>query len=442
MRPLFTMPILTALSALLAFGTVPAHGAGSLFPTRVRCEYRVDPQGIDSPNARLDWLLQPVDPAAHDLAQSAYEVVVASTPDLLAGDRGDLWDSGKVLSNQTAQVSYAGRPLASHAAVWWKVRVWDQAGAPSAWSPIGRWTMGVLNPADWSGARWIGAPDANQPADLKAAKPTYETVLLRREFTVKPGLRRALVHVCGLGQYELTLNGRKVGTDLLTPGWTQYDKTCLYDTYDVTAALRAGPNAAGLFLGNGFFNVHGGRYTKLTLSFGQLQACALLRLEYQDGSVTTLVTDDHWKTASGPITFSSIYGGEDFDARLVQDGWDQPGFDEAKWETPAVTAGPGGVLEGPLGGRTADQDLRDVDAAAGRPGGGRQAPAVPARRQGLRPGAERLVHARAGWNQGTGRSLDQGHPVRVGQAKRRHRRHDVPGRFVLDLHPARPGGRE
>ncbi len=340
------MPILAAWFACFALSAPVAHGAGSLIPIRVRCEYRVDPLGIDSPAPRFDWLLQPVDPAARGLTQSAYEVVAASSPALLAADRGDLWDSGKVTSDQTVQVPYAGRPLVSHQAVWWKVRVWDQTGAPSAWSAAGQWTMGVLNAADWSGARWIGAPDANQPADLKAPKPSYETVLLRREFTVKPNLRRALVQVCGLGQYELTLNGRKVGTDLLTPGWTQYDKTCLYDTYNVTAALRAGPNAAGLFLGNGFFHVHGGRYSKVTLSFGQLQAVALLRLEYQDGSVETVVTDGRWKAAPGPITFSSIYGGEDYDARLVQDGWDQPGFADARWDAPAITSGPGGTLKG------------------------------------------------------------------------------------------------
>ena len=159
--------------------------------------------------------------------------------------------------------------------------MWDQTGAPSAWSATGQWTMGVLNAADWSGARWIGAPDANQPADLKAPKPSYETVLLRREFTVKPNLHRALVQVCGLGQYELTLNGRKVGTDLLTPGWTQYDKTCLYDTYDVTAALHPGPNAAGLFLGNGFFNVHGGRYTKLSSMKRDMDLIRLLLLRQE-----------------------------------------------------------------------------------------------------------------------------------------------------------------
>jgi hypothetical protein len=243
------------------------------------------------------------------------------------------------------QIAYAGNTLISNERVWWKVRVWDQTGVPSAWSPAAQWTMGLLDPADWFGAKWIAAPDANQPNDGDGPKAQFETVLLRRQFTVKTNLRRALIHVCGLGQYELTVNGRKVTADLFTPGWTWYAKTCLYDTYDITTALQPGRNAAGLFLGNGFFHIHKGRYTKVTGSFGPIQAIALIRLEYQDGSIDTVVTDGKWTAASGPITFSSIYGGEDYDARLVRQGWDTPGFDDSQWAAPTITNGPGGVLK-------------------------------------------------------------------------------------------------
>lgn len=318
----------------------------TLSPIRLRCEYRVDPFGIDSLNPRLDWILQPGDPSARGVIQSAYQILAASSPDLLASDKGDLWDSGKVASDQMNQIAYAGKALTTSQPVWWKVRVWDQTGAPSPWSSIAQWTMGVLNDTDWQSAKWIGAPDANQPNDHKGPKPKYETVRLRREFTLKPGLKRAVVHVCGLGQYEMTLNGQKVGTDLLSPGWTLYSKTCLYDTYDITSSLAPGANAVGLFLGNGFYNIHAGRYTKIQDTFGPLQAIGLIRLEYADGSVENVVTDETWKTSSGPITFSSIYGGEDYDARLVQDGWDKAGFNDSAWDQPAVTKGPGGVLKG------------------------------------------------------------------------------------------------
>jgi len=119
----------------------------------------------------------------------------------------------------------------------------------------------------------------------------YPTVVLRREFAVKSGLRRALVHVCGLGEYELTLNGVKVGEDLFPSGWTKYDKTCLYDTRDLTALLRPGLNEVRLLLGNGMYNVSGGRYTKFKGSFGPPKAIAQLRLEYADDTTEVLGTD-------------------------------------------------------------------------------------------------------------------------------------------------------
>jgi hypothetical protein len=165
----------------------------------------------------------------------------------------------------------------------------------------------------------------------------YETVELGRRFTVKPKLRRAIAHVTGLGQYELTLNGQKVGHDLLSPGWTNYRKTVLYDTRDVTSLLRRGENDASILLGNGMYRVHGGRYTKFTGSFGPLRAIAQLRLEYADGTVDVIGTDEHWEARPGPVTFSCIYGGEDFDGRRVGHG---------DWEPVRVLEGPGGALEG------------------------------------------------------------------------------------------------
>ncbi len=324
---------------------VPVFTA-AVMPVSLRCEYRADPLGIDSARPRVGWLLQAGSPAARGLTQTAYRVLAASSPAKLGAGQGDLWDSGKVASGRLNQIAYAGKPLRSGQAVWWKVQAWNQAGRPSGWSRPAQWTMGVLSQADWQGAQWIGAPDANAAQSGNGPKAKYETVLLRRGFTVKPHLTRALAFVCGLGQYEMTVNGAKVGDALLTPGWTKYDKTCLYDTYDITSALRPGANAVGLFLGNGFYNIHSGRYTKITGTFGPLQAIGLIRLEYADGSVQNVATNDQWKSASGPITFSSIYGGEDYDARLVPAGWDRPDFADAAWDAPAVTKGPGGVLQG------------------------------------------------------------------------------------------------
>jgi alpha-L-rhamnosidase len=334
-------------------GQTPSYAAtqvtSELVPARLRCEYRIDPLGIDSPRPRLDWILNCRNPAERGLCQTAYQIVVASSPQILAKDDGDLWNSGRVSSNQMCQLAYGGKPLGSNEACWWKVRVWDQSGTVSNWSPVAQWTTGVLNEADWDGAKWIGAPDKGPRPNLDGPKAKYETVLLRHEFTVKPGLRRAIVNVCGLGQYEMTMNGTKVSDDLLTPGWTQYEKTCLYDTYDVTAKLRTGINAVGLFLGNGMYISHRGRYAgnaSKGYAYGSVQGIAELRLEYADGTIEHVVTDDRWLCFSGPITFSSGYGGEDYDARLEPAGWTQLGFDDAAWDRAQPLNGPGGSLKG------------------------------------------------------------------------------------------------
>lgn len=306
---------------------------GALLPTNLRCEYAVNPLGVDVPHPRLFWVLES---GERGQRQTAYEILAASTEKILANDRGDLWDSGIVPSDQTIHIPYVGRGLISSEQVFWKVRVWDANGSVSTWSKPVTWTMGLLNPNDWRG-NWIGAADTNIPS-----------LRLRREFIVKQGLKRALVNICGLGQYELTLNGKKADDDFLSPGWTKYNKTCLYDTRDLTAVLNVGRNVVGVELGNGMYNVvtAANRFTKFKGSFGPQKVIAQVRLEYADGSVEIIGTDQNWRVASGPITFSSIYGGEDFDGRRAQPGWNRPGFDDSKWLAPEIVRGPGGELRG------------------------------------------------------------------------------------------------
>jgi len=193
----------------------------------------------------------------------------------------------------------------------------------------------------WSAAAVVdglGVPKANPHAN--------RGLRMRRAFDVRPGLCRAVVHVCGLGHYEMSMNSSRVGEGLLTPGWTAYDKTCLYDTHEVTSLLRPGSNAVGLTLACGMYNVQAGRYVKFIGPFRPLTAIGLIRLDYEDGTTETVVTDDAWKVSAGPITFSNVFGGEDYDARLEQPGWDGPGFDAAGWAQAATYAGPGGKLEG------------------------------------------------------------------------------------------------
>jgi cyclophilin family peptidyl-prolyl cis-trans isomerase len=308
--------------------------AGSVRAAGLLCQNAVDPLGIDAASPSLSWKLAG---EGRGLRQTAYRVQAAATRDLLEAGRPDLWDSGRVESDETIGIAYAGRTLLSFDQAYWRVRVWNQDAREAPWSETAAWTMGVLRPGEWR-AVWIGArPEKGEPAP---------TLLLRREISVRTPLKRADFFVCGLGFYEATINGRRVGKDLFSPGWTKYDKTCLYDAYDVSALLHPGPNAVGILLGNGFYNVSGGRYTKFKGTFGPLKAIVLLRLEYADGTVDFVGSNGSWRTAPGPITFSCVYGGEDYDARLVRRGFDEPGFDDAAWAAAAVHPGPGGILRG------------------------------------------------------------------------------------------------
>jgi len=188
-----------------------------------------------------------------------------------------------------------------------------------------------LERAPWAAAAvtdGLGIPGTNPRAN--------DTLLLRRDVEVRAGLRRALVHVSGLGHYEMTVNGTRVSQGLMTPGWTAYDRIALYDTHDLTSLLRPGPNAVGLLLGSSMYNVQPGRYLKFVSAFRPLMAIGQIRLEYEDGTVETVGTDDQWRVTSGPIVFSNVFGGEDYDARREPAGWDEPGFDDSSW-TPAVT---------------------------------------------------------------------------------------------------------
>jgi alpha-L-rhamnosidase len=332
------------------------------------CEHGENPLGLDVEQPHLSWILLSDERGDR---QTAYQIVVASSEAALNKDAGDLWDSGKVISDDTIQIPFAGKPLKSSQQVFWKVRVWDANGKVSKWSPVATWTMGILGESEWS-AHWISANGAekcavNYPAAARRdfgnrqafarANPdtgkimdlNYSSMLARRKFKVKGGLVLAVVHVSGLGQYELSVNGKKVGDDILSPGWTDYRKTVLYDTYYVTPLIAKGDNAIGIILGNGMYNIQPDyvRYVKFLNSFGPLKAILQLRLEYADGSVETMGTDKSWQVSPGPITFNNIFAGEDFDARLVQKGWDQPGFKmDAKWTAAIETSGPGGTLKG------------------------------------------------------------------------------------------------
>ena len=328
--------MLAAWTAMAVDGTT-----GTLVVTDPRCEFERDPLGVDTPDPRLSWALRSPMRGAR---QTACQVRVGLTPESLAEGGTPLWDSGQVTTEEQVMV-YAGPAPAAHQVLYWTARAWDAAGVPGPWSAPASWTMGPLRTEDWAGARWITAPESvGPPPDRSGPMPIF-----RKSFRLDRAVRRALLYGCGLGFHEFRINGERVGEDLFGPAWTDYRKTWRYSVYDVTGQLREGENVLGLMLGNGFYRVTGGRYVKYTGSFGPPRAIVLLRVEYADGGVEQVVSDGTWRTTSGPIVFSCVYGGEDYDARREQDGWDGPGFDDGAWPAVVETDGPGGVPRGPGG---------------------------------------------------------------------------------------------
>jgi alpha-L-rhamnosidase len=493
-------PVLLFIALLAAVAGLAVPGAsGALTPTRLRCEYRVNPQGIGESAPRLGWELESA-ADARGARQSAYRILVASSPELLAGGRGDLWDTGKTASDATQQIVYGGKPLNSRQQCWWQVSVWDETGRESDWSAPARWSMGLLQPADWQ-AQWIGfdmsaptsetelndeararlqkqrwayaALDASKskpltafirgaltlppekklvraalalspdqacavtingkpagditrweqmrPVDLTALFGSGENVVglaitqydgyppaalgevelqfadgsaqalpidaawkfatnapagwnlpgfadgdwnpllvdpvrrnpwdgppqtftdylspppfLRKTFTVSKPVRRATIYSTALGVYELHLNGARVGSDFLTPGWTEFRSRVQYQTYDVTAQLREGTNALGAILGDGWYasvlSYTGQRY----FYGGYPRLLAQLEIDYTDGTRETIASDGSWRATTGPIRSADLMMGCTYDARLQQDSWAQPNFADEAWQPVAT----------------------------------------------------------------------------------------------------------
>lgn len=481
----------------------PGSGSAALQVGDLRCEYLIDPEGIIGTvdgRPRLSWV---VTSPERGQRQTAYRIMVASTSDRLRRNAPDLWDSGKVLSDETLHIPYGGRALEPFMECHWKVMVWDKDGKPSAWSRPARWSVGPMSMTDWGNAKWIGLdgiehvvhltntwwiwhpaePEAhrvasnatnyfrrliviptnkpvrlaifqftgddmargwlngsdlgarNNPRNVKFCDITQRLLpgtnvlgltgynsdtntagvvgslliefadgssmfvptdaqwkvftnavegwlrpgfddsgwtaarvlgpvgmqpwgevraaedrrlparWLRKEFEITKPVKRAVVYHSGLGLSELYLNGVKVGDRVLSPALSYYSNRVFYLADNVTDRLRTGRNALGVILGNGRFYADRSRVYAGTLSFGFPKLLLKLRIEYVDGSVDEIVSDESWKiTDCGPIRANSEYDGEEYDARLEMPGWASPGFDDSAWRNAQVVAPPAGVL--------------------------------------------------------------------------------------------------
>ncbi|HEY9175438.1 MAG TPA: glycoside hydrolase family 78 protein, partial [Verrucomicrobiae bacterium] len=491
---------LVACTAIITFLSTPAASPAATSLGQLRCEFLKDPAGIDVTEPRLSWIL---DSGERGARQTAYEILVASSAAKLKPGQADLWDTGKVASDQSIHVRYAGKPLASRQQCFWKVRVWDQDGKPSAWSKPASWSMGLLQSADWRG-QWIGKDEVEKVAVLKgcswiwfpegepeksapvatryfrrvfelpagrvvkhaelqlagdnewacavnaqhaggggsfksattmdvtrsvrtgrnviagwvknagndpnpaglvgllrvefetgeplviptdgawkttdkesgawtaldyndsawvAAKvlgpvgmPPWGEVsgsedrrlaarMLRKEFEATKPVARATVYLSGLGLSELYLNGKKVGDHVLSPALSEYLKRVFYVTHDVTAQVKRGRNALGVWLGNGRYFAPRSTVPIGTTSYGFPKLLLQLEVDYADGTRETIVSDASWKlTTDGPILANNEYDGEEYDARKEMPGWATTGFDDSRWQAAQIVSAPGGQL--------------------------------------------------------------------------------------------------
>jgi len=320
-------------AVLILVSLVPAgrvvSGQTALSVEGLRCEYLLNPLGIDVEKPRLSWTLAP---GPRGRGQSAYQVLVAGSLEILGQDKGDLWDSGKISSDQTAFVAYAGRPLASGAQAWWKVRVWGEEGRVTPWSAPAHWSMGVLRDSEWYG-RWIGLA---RPVAVKEGTP-LPFPWLRKTFTLTEKPQRATAYVNALGYYELYVNGKKVDDYVLAPAVVDYSRRNWYLTHDITGYLLEGRNTVALWLGRGWY-VRGHP--------GVVYDGPLVRAQFAitlpDGKAVAVGTDGTWKAKASPITplgrgtAFGDYGGERYDARLEVADWNGVKLDDSAWAAAAT----------------------------------------------------------------------------------------------------------
>lgn len=333
-----------------------------LIPDDLTCEYMKNPSVVDESKPRLSWI-NSARSNERSQWQTAYQIKVATSPEGL--ETPDLWDSGKVMSDESNRVHYSGKALSSRTDCFWQVRVWDKNGKVSAWSPVAKWHMGLLAKNDWK-AEWIGAPWQGEEAIPKPkGGPDERTKIfpppapwLRKTFKISKKVKQAVVYTTGLGYFELYANGQKVSDDLLVPNQTNYDKRpqlpeayislpdkfrdyqVMYLAYDLTNKLKAGTNAIGALLGNGFYNDP----KFWTASYGSPRFLAQLHIRYEDGTEEIVVSDKTWKAAKSAIQSDLVYDGEIYDARLEQPDWCKPTFDDSKWENTIHRKAPFGKL--------------------------------------------------------------------------------------------------
>jgi alpha-L-rhamnosidase len=334
----YTLYIL--LISILVLSSFQGNKEGNLSIVNLRCEMLSSPEGIDSPNPRLSW---EISTTQRGIEQVSYQVLVASSTDKLKANTADLWNSGEVKSDESVNVTYRGKPLSSGMKCFWKVKIKTNKGE-SSWTQPVSWSMGLLKPDDWKG-KWIGL-DRSFPWDSITKASRLSARYFRKEFDTKKSIKRATAYISGLGMYELYLNGKRVGDQVLSPGPSDYEKAVYYNTFDVTGAVKEGRNAIASVLGNGrYFNMRQNYKPEKIKTFGFPKLILQLDIEYVDGTHQTIFSDESWKvTSDGPIRSNNEWDGEEYDATRELSGWNSVGYHDKDWARVELVKEPGGIL--------------------------------------------------------------------------------------------------
>ncbi|MDP2335965.1 MAG: glycoside hydrolase family 78 protein [Bacteroidota bacterium] len=319
---------------VLIFSSINVFAGTKTSVKELICEYHTNPIGIDIQKPRLSWQISSPE---ENLLQTAYEIKVTDQT-----AKGKLiWNSGKVNSGQSVNVTYGGLVLKSMQRVYWQVRVWDNKNKVSDWSAPAFWEMGILEPESWK-ASWI---TMGLDKDTMRSKPSQ---YFRKDFTSGKKIKSARVYVTSLGLYQLFLNGKKVSTDLFTPGWTSYKNRIQYQTYDVTSMIQQ-KNSIGAIVGDGWYRGNIGWGNQNGYYGSKLALLTQLQLTYTDGTSETIGSDESWKVTRGPIILSDIYNGETYDARKEMSGWSNAGYDDSPWGKVSVLDQSKKILIAPQG---------------------------------------------------------------------------------------------
>ena len=317
---------------------------------RLLCEYAENPISIHTYHPRFSWVVKTL---AHAKNQSAYQIILSDNKNSVAHATNTLWNTGKIISNETMHLQYNGQTLKSDQNYYWKVKIWDEKGLEYT-SEIQEFSTSLLRQDDWK-AKWIGANSSFEPEpakgffmDRKEELQRNDTVvhngrsvLLRKEFGLDRAIKSARLFITGLGFYEVEINGIKAGDQVLSPSKTPYHKYILFDTYDVTGLLNDGNNTIGIHLGNGWYNPYKKWWKEYRMQwFGYKKAIAQLRVIYEDGEQEVIVTDESWKTGYGPVLYNCVYDGEIYDANEEKIGWSKPGFNDSEWKDAVLMKAP------------------------------------------------------------------------------------------------------